>query len=151
MSVDTSFEKGILTISRQYDHPLDEVFSAWVDAGKTREWWGCENTTHVTSEIETEVGGKYEHAMTITGVGVHPIKGKLTAYEPPVRLAYEMPGMSEGEIMQVNVSFKDRDGQTEVTLTQSMVPAELRGVIKAGWTASFERLARFFNGERRAA
>ncbi len=116
MSVDVSFENGVLTISRRYDRPTDEVFSAWVEVGKTQEWWGCENTTCVTSEIETEVGGKYEHAMTITGVGVHTIKGKLTAYEPPARLAYQVPGMSEGEIMQVNVSFKDRDGQTEGTM-----------------------------------
>ena len=151
MSVQSSFEDGVLTISRRYDRSMDEVFSALVEVGKRQERWGCQNTTHVTSEIETEVGGKYEHAMTITGVGVHPIKGRLTAYEPPVRLAYEMPGMNRGEFLQVIVEFVDRDGQTEVTLTQSVLPPELQDVVKAGWTASFERLDRFFNGERRTA
>lgn len=151
MTVSTSFEDGVLTISRSYDQPIEEVFTAWVDASKTKEWWGCANTTQVSSEIEPKAGGKYEHAMTITDVGVHPIKGILTTFEPPVRLAYEMQGMRDGETMHVDVQFTSKSGATEVRLTQSVIPAELGGVIQAGWTASLDRLARYFAGERRAA
>ncbi|WP_298976431.1 SRPBCC domain-containing protein [uncultured Roseobacter sp.] len=151
MTLKTSFENGVLTISRLYEMPQADVFAAWVEAGQTQEWWGCENTTHVKSEIEAKVGGKYEHAMTITGAGLYPILGKFTAFEPPARLAYEMPGMSEGETMQVDVEFIPRGDGTEVKLTQSVLPSELSKVIQAGWSASFERLARYFDGERRAA
>ncbi|MEM9786214.1 MAG: SRPBCC domain-containing protein [Pseudomonadota bacterium] len=147
----TSFENGILTMSRLYDHPREAVFAAWTEASQTQEWWGCAQTVQVKSEIEPHVGGKYEHAMTIDGVGVHPIKGVLTVFEPPQRLSYKMPGMSENEFMMVDVTFTAKGKATEVRLTQTAIPADYGDVITTGWTASFERLGRFFDGERRAA
>ncbi len=151
MKTETSFENGTLTMTRVYDMPRAAVFAAWTEASQTKEWWGCGDTTHVASEIEPQVGGKYIHAMTIKNVGVHPINGMLTVFEPPARLAYEMPGMSEGEQMLVDVTFTEADGGTRVQLTQSLIPDGLGEVITNGWTASFERLARYFKGERRAA
>lgn len=151
MTTETSFENGTLTVTRVYDYPREDVFAAWTEASRTQHWWGCADTTQVTSEIEPQVGGKYVHEMTITNAGVHPIHGKLTAFEPPARLAYEMPGMAEGEVMQVNVTFKEAAGGTEVQLTQSHIPAGYDGIITSGWTAAFARLGRYFQGERRAA
>ncbi|MEP3279207.1 MAG: SRPBCC domain-containing protein [Stappiaceae bacterium] len=151
MSTTTTFEDGKLHVRRTFDEPRTAVFDAWIQASKTKEWWGCADTVHVTSEIEPKVGGNYIHAMTIKNVGVHPIKGQITAFEPPARLAYKMPGMSEGDWMQVNVEFIEDGGTTNVHLTQWPIPDPLRDIIAAGWTASFERMARFFAGERRAA
>lgn len=151
MKTVTQFENGTLHVTRVFDKPRDAVFEAWVETSKTQEWWGCGDTTHVTSEIEPRVGGKYVHAMTITNVGVHPIMGQITHFDPPARLAYTMPGMAEGEMMAVDVRFTDKDGATEVHLTQSVLPDPMCDVVSAGWTASFERLARYFGGERRAA
>ena len=151
MTVKTSYENGVLTVSRSYDHPQKAVFAAWIEAGQTQEWWGCANTTQVASQIDPRVGGIYEHAMTIKGVGVHPIQGTFTAFDPPNHLAYEMPGMSPSEKMHVSVTFTETDGTTLVTLTQSVVPDQFGAIVQAGWTASFDRLGRYFNGERRAA
>lgn len=151
MAIETSFENGMLTIWRRYDQPRDVVFAAWTEASQTRHWWGCAQTTQVTSEIEPRVGGKYVHEMHISGCGVHPIHGQLTAFDPPARLEYQMPGMAEGEAMQVTVEFIEKGPETEVRLTQSVVPDAYKGIIAAGWTAAMERQARFFDGERRAA
>ncbi len=151
MKTETSFENGTLTLTRIYDMPRETVFAAWTEASQTKEWWGCGDTTHVSSDIEPKVGGKYIHKMTIKNVGVHPINGMLTAFDPPAHLAYQMPGMAEGEQMQVDVTFTETAGATKVQLTQSVIPAGYDTIIENGWTASFERLARYFKGERRAA
>ncbi len=151
MSTITKVEDGTLHVRRTFDEPREAVFDAWIETSKTQEWWGCADTIHVTSEIEPRIGGKYIHAMTIKNVGVHPIRGRITAFDPPARLAYEMPGMAEGEWMQVNVDFIERGNATEVHLTQWQIPEPLQDMIAAGWTASFERMARYFGGERRAA
>lgn len=151
MKTETSFENGTLIVTRLYDQPREEVFSAWIEASQTKHWWGCDQTTEVTSHIDAKVGGEYVHEMTIRNAGVHPVQGVLTVFDPPEKLAYQMPGMQEGEHMDVRVSFTEKAGGTEVQLTQSVIPADYGQIITNGWAASFERLARYFDGERRAA
>ncbi len=151
MTTETHVNGDTLTVRRVYDASLAETWDAWIEAGKTTHWWGCSQTTKVRSEVEPKLGGKYHHEMTIEGHGEHLIAGEFTAYDPPSLLAYRMPGIDPEQTMDVRVEFKEVSGGTEVTLTQNMIPEPFRGMVEAGWTASFDRLARFFDGERRAA
>lgn len=143
METHTSFESGTLTVTRIYDAPREAVFDAWIETSKTEQWWGCGDTTHVKSEIEPKVGGKYIHEMTIRNVGMHAVNGMLTAYEPPELLCYTMAGPTPKDNMDVRVVFTERDGMTEVHLTQTKVPEGLDAIVTAGWTAAFAKLAVF--------
>lgn len=151
MTTETRLNGDTLTVTRHYNAGQAEVFEAWMDASKTMHWWGCANTTKVASKIEPQAGGTYQHLMSIDGVGEHLIDGTLTAFDPPKHLAYRMGGSPDGRDMAVRVDFEPVGDGTLVTLTQTPLPAEWQDVVAAGWTASFERLDRFFGGERRAA
>lgn len=151
MTVETHFDGKALTVTKTFHKPIDDVFSAWIDAAKTTHWWGCAHTTRVASTIEPKVGGAYQHLMTIEGVGDHTIEGRLMEYDPPSKLVYTMPENAVSPEMLVTVTFEEADGQTVVTLSQSEIPSEMSDMIAQGWTASFERLAAFFQGQRRAA
>lgn len=151
METQTSFSDGVLTVKRTYDAPREAVFDAWVETSKTEQWWGCGDTAHVKSEIEPHVGGKYVHEMTIRDVGTHPVSGVLTAFEPPALLEYAMAGPTPKDNMQVRVEFMERDGMTDVCLTQTAVPEGLDNIVTAGWQAAFEKLKRFLAQSARAA
>lgn len=151
MTTETSITDNVLTVRRTFSAPLEEVFEAWMQAGKTRHWWGCKDTVAVQSDIAPEVGGHYRHTMTIDGVGDVTIEGTITDYAPPHRLAYRFPGMTPDVVMHVSVAFTTVEGGTLVVLTQSEIPSELTDIVAAGWTAAFDRQADFFAGARRAA
>lgn len=151
MSVETQYSNNTLIVHKTFSQPVAAVFDAWIDAAKTTHWWGCANTTKVVSEVEAQKGGKYRHTMTINGVGDHTIAGCLIEFTPPTKLVYTMPANEFSPEMIVSVSFTETADGTEVTLKQSEIGAELKDIVAAGWTASFARLAAFFEGERRAA
>ncbi|MDX8349198.1 SRPBCC domain-containing protein [Cognatiyoonia sp. IB215446] len=151
MTTKTKVEGDTLTVERLYDASQSSVFDAWIDAAKTTHWWGCGQTTKVVSTIEQEKDGCYQHLMTIDGHGEYLIDGRLMEYKPPELLSYTMPGVDGGADMAVHVTFTAVGDQTKVTLVQSPVPDFLQDTVVAGWTASFERLANFFTGARRAA
>lgn len=151
MKTQTHHENGVLTVQRAFDAPVSDVFDAWIEASKTTHWWGCQDTTKVQSEIQPKVGGTYRHVMSIRGVGDYPIEGQFVEFDPPRLLSYRMPGMDAGEAMLVRVEFTEAGSGTLVVLTQSPIGEPLTDVVATGWTAAFERLGRFFTGERRAA
>jgi uncharacterized protein YndB with AHSA1/START domain len=150
MSTSIRIEGGRLILTRVFRAPREEVFDAWVQTCKVRLWWGCAEATSVRSEIEARVGGKYDHHMTIQGVGEVPGCGRITEYDPPARLAYvtEVPkgaGPKGGSTMSVTVDFVEVAGGTEVRLVHSGIPTEFGGFVRAGWTAAMEKLGRLLS------
>ena len=151
MTTETRFEDGKLHVIRTYDAPREAVFEAWVETHKVEQWWGCDQTVAVKSEIECKVGGKYAHTMTIEGAGEHPGAGTFTAYDPPARIAWEMPSPVEpGAVMSVSVDFTEVEGGTRVHLIHAGIPDmeveggfPLREIIQGGWSAAFGKLHGF--------
>lgn len=155
MDSEFEFRDGTLTGKRIYAAPRELVFEAWVETGKTEQWWGCADCTNVRSEIEPHVGGKYNHHMTIKGQFDVPGDGVLVEFDPPSKLAYEsaLP-MNEGVHMRVDVEFIEVAEGTLVVLTHSGIPAirvegdcEMHEIIQAGWTAALGKLAVFLGAK----
>ena len=152
MSTEFEFQNGTLTATRIYDAPRDLVFEAWIETEKIQRWWGCAQCVAVESEVEPRVGGKYNHHMTIEGVGRIPGQGTLVEYDPPNRLAYESDSpMSPSQKMVVTVEFTSIDGGTQVRMQHSGIPdvrvdggIEMREIIQGGWTAALEKLNQLF-------
>ncbi len=151
MTTETKFEDGKLYVTRVYDAPREAVFEAWVDVSKVQQWYGCAQTTAVRSEIECKVGGKYNHCMTIEGVGEHPGEAVFKEYDPPNRISFVSEGMAgPGTEMTVTVDFTDVDGGTLVTLVHEGIPdmrvegdMQLRDIIRDGWSAGLAKLGSF--------
>ena len=152
MTTEFNFESGTLTATRIYDAPRELVFEAWIETSKTQKWWGCDKCVSVRSEIEPKVGGKYNHHMTLEGIGEIPGHSTLIEFDPPNKLAYQssMPN-DENVKMTVSVEFSDTDQGTKVVLTHSGIPdmrvegdCELHEIIQGGWTAALEKLNALF-------
>jgi len=143
MSTKTSVENGQLTVTRLYDAPREEVFDAWVETSKVQQWWGCGDTTSVTSEVEPKVGGKYVHKMIIKNEFESPINGVIIEYDPPKLLAYEMPSMAPDQKMTIRVTFTEKEAGTEVCLIHNNIPDDITQFVEPGWTAAFEKLGGF--------
>lgn len=147
MSTQFKFQGDSMIATRTYDAPREAVFEAWVETSKVQVWWGCAQTTAVKSEIEQKVGGKYCHHMTIEGAGEVDMVGRILAFEPPSKLAYELvppegapPDMPT---MSVTVEFFERDGRTEVRLQHTGLFGDMKEIVKGGWTAALEKLDQF--------
>ncbi len=143
MSTKTSYANGVLTVTRHYDAPRAAVFDAWINASKVRLWWGCGDTTDCQSTVVAKVGGDYHHDMTLHGKFEHQMHGRITEYDPPARLAYEVADERMDRPMTVAVDFTEASGGTDVTLTHAGVPDDFSDIISGGWTAAFEKLGRF--------
>ncbi len=161
MSTEVKFEHGNLIVTRVYEAPRELVFEAWVETSKVQQWWGCAECTSVRSEIEPEVGGAYNHHMTIEGAGEVPGFATLIEYDPPARLAYAAPDpgapgdpSGPGDGMTVSVDFLEVDGGTRVRLVHAGIPdlrvdgdVELREIVRAGWTAALGKLGKLLEAE----
>lgn len=141
MSAEVSYENGKLVVTRLFAAPRQAVFDAWIQTSKVELWWGCGYATKVKSKIEPQIGGKYQHLMTLRDVGEYPHFGVITEYEPPALLAYELFDPNRDETMFVRVVFTEEGGQTAVCLTQDNLPDAYSEFVMAGWSSSFEGLA----------
>ncbi|MEM9168963.1 MAG: SRPBCC domain-containing protein [Pseudomonadota bacterium] len=152
MTVRTSYENGVLTVTQTFDAPRQAVFDAWVETAKTQTWWGCGDTTAVKSEIEPKVGGKYVHHMTIKHEHETCVDGRLVAFDPPALLAYETPSAELGVTMTVRVAFVEiAANKTEVTLTHTNIPDAFGDIVTGGWSAAFGKLRTFVEAPASAA
>ncbi len=148
MSTDAHFDNGTLTMTRVYDAPQQAVFDAWVQTSKVEQWWGCDQTKQVNSEIECKVGGKFNHLMTIEGAGEFPMQAHFVVFDPPNQLAYEIPGNEHmPQTMRVTVEFRAIGNQTEVKLVHNNLPDTLSDIVRGGWTAALRKLSELLQRE----
>ncbi|MEE9393849.1 MAG: SRPBCC domain-containing protein [Planctomycetota bacterium] len=135
-----------LTITRVFDAGIERVFQAWTDPDKVSAWWGCAQTKKVTSFIDLRVGGEYRYVMEMEGGMEFDAKGIISELNIPKRFVYEVPGFEmEGmppmPAQKIEVDFKAIGDKTEVKLTHSgIVMAQIKGEVKKGWSAAFEKL-----------
>lgn len=152
---DITFADGNLTVRRVYRAAIEDVFEAWIETSKLKQWWGCAECTNVDSEVEPRVGGKYNHHMTIEneyGKFDAPGFATLTEYDPPNGLAYT--SNDDDDPMVITVRFRTVEDGTEVVMVQSNIPdttvpgdIELSEIVRQGWSASFEKLAVLIEAE----
>ncbi|MDJ0757088.1 MAG: SRPBCC domain-containing protein [Ardenticatenaceae bacterium] len=141
MSAEVSYENGKLVVKRLFAAPRQAVFDAWIQTSKVELWWGCGYAIEVKSKIEPQIGGKYQHLMTLRDVGEYPHFGVIKEYEPPALLAYELFDPDRDETMYVRVVFAEEGDHTAVCLTQDNLPDAYSEFVMAGWSSSFEGLA----------
>jgi len=140
MTDESSYENGRLTITRIFDASPAAVFDAWINTSKVQLWWGCSFASKVVSTIETRVGGKFDHLMTLNDRGDYQQHGVITEYRPPELLAYRLyDSMSDHEMM-VRVEFTAIGNKTRVRLTQDNLSDEYSEFVMAGWSAGFDKL-----------
>jgi uncharacterized protein YndB with AHSA1/START domain len=139
-TADTTAIRKSITVGR----PIEEAFALFTDG--IAEWWPLEKySIHeeraATVAFEGRVGGRlYE----VSDEGEEGLWGRVTAWEPPHRLAYTWhPGRGEETAQEVEIRFiPDADGtRLELEHRGWERAPEARAGYDKGWDAVLERYA----------
>lgn len=136
----------VLKITRHYPAPPDAVFRAWTDPAQLAQWWGPETVSVPVCEMDVHVGGRWRTCMAMPDGDEHWVEGVYHEISEPDRLVFtwswDQEDGSRGHETIVTVEFEEKDGGTEMRMTQSLFEdAEACRLHNEGWTSSFVCLA----------
>jgi uncharacterized protein YndB with AHSA1/START domain len=129
------------------------VFRWFSDKDRVRRWWGPHGFTTPWIEFEPRPGNAYRIEMQPPEGEAFYLRGEFRAVEPMARLAYtfiwEEPDPDDVETL-VELEFRARGGETEVSLTQGAFGTEARRALhRGGWTDGFDELERLIPQDSR--
>jgi uncharacterized protein YndB with AHSA1/START domain len=134
----------MLHLQRVLAVPRSVAYEALTDPAKLAKWWGPQGFTTPSVDFDLRVGGRYRIAMQPPDGELFHLTGEFREVDPPARLAYtfrwEPPDPDDRETV-VALSLRERDGGTEVRLTQGDFATEARLALhQEGWAESLARL-----------
>ena len=141
----TAESEGLtLHLERVLPAPRQLVFAACTEPEFLAEWWGPQDFTTPSIELDLRVGGGYRIAMQPPDGELFHLTGEFREIDPPNRLAYtfrwEDPDPDDQETV-VTLSFRESGESTELILDQGPFATEPRYELHhAGWGDGFERL-----------
>ena len=136
----------VLKLERHFKAAPDKVFAAWIEPEQIAQWFGPENMTVPTKEIDARIGGKWLTTMRGPDGVDRTVSGVYREIDRPRRLVFTWAWHNEGKRgheTEVTVEFRGKDGGTLMTLTQrTFENANDRDMHEMGWSSSFNDLAR---------
>jgi uncharacterized protein YndB with AHSA1/START domain len=103
-----------ILIARTFEAPRDLVFEAITTPEHVRLWYGCEDMTMVTCEIDLRVGGAWRYVLRMPDGSEHGFHGEYREIAAPSRLVstenYEPIG--PGHEMVATVTLEERGERT---------------------------------------
>jgi uncharacterized protein YndB with AHSA1/START domain len=131
-----------LTITREFDAPIELVWEAITDPDHVAHWFGPEGfeTPRESIEISLRIGGRYDLDMVMAG-SRHPVRYTIAELEPPRLLVLTSPPMPEVGIHEETVTrieLENLRGTTRMTLSDG--PYEQPGPAEAGWNGALTKL-----------
>jgi uncharacterized protein YndB with AHSA1/START domain len=160
-------------ITRTFAAPRDVVWNAWTETERLAQWWGPKGCTIRVVTHDLRVGGIFHYAMEYkTGAAMW---GRFTYREiaAPERLVFVNAfsdangGLARAPFkevlpleMLINVTFREVDGHTAITLRSTPLNAtaeERQGFIhlfpsmQQGYSGTFDQLDRYLAASRQVA
>lgn len=135
-------------IRRTFPAPRAEVFRAWTEPERVRQWFQPPGGSTPSAEMDVRVGGAYRVEMKSAVGWTSYAVGRFLEVEPPERLVYSFgwerpPPTMAVEESRVTVEFLDLGGSTELRLTHERLESRrLRAFHQWGWTRSLAKLER---------
>ena len=103
--------------------PAEVIFHALTDPGELIQWWGSDETYHVTEMVaDVRVGGKWRTAGVGADGKAFAVEGVYRAIERPKVLEYTWKHDWDGgsnDTTLVRIELAERNGATVVKLTHS--------------------------------
>lgn len=133
-----------LALSRWFEAPVEEVFEAFTDPARLRQWWGPRNFVIEELDFPAVEGASYQVRLRAPDGSTYAHVGEFLEVRPPGRLSYswrwvEGP-LPRGETL-VELDFHAEDLGTRVELRHSRFPDAATRDAHAGWPDSFDRFA----------
>ena len=141
-----------LNLKHIFDAPIEHVFAAWTNTELLAEWFGPENFTVTTANINLQVGGKYLLILQSPEGKNIEHSGKYVEINPPTKLIFtwlladQACGGCENQLTEtlVSIHFKPIGRTTEIMLTHERLPSkEACAGHEFGWNSSFNSLKTF--------
>ena len=134
----------VLRITRTFDAPRERVFRAWTEPEQLVKWWGPKGCTVPEHSIDVRVGGAWRTTMRSSEGNEHVVAGVYREITPPERLVFTWAWETEGprgHETVVTIELRERDGGTELQLTQELFETETsRDMHNQGWSSCMECL-----------
>jgi uncharacterized protein YndB with AHSA1/START domain len=112
--------KKDLDFQRSYAASVDDVWRAWTEADRLRQWWGPDKTVVAECEVDLRVGGRL-YVVTEGGQAMGkyagtrwPMEATFTRIEPSTRLTYDARSWTEGAPVDQTIHHTN-----DLTLTSS--------------------------------
>jgi uncharacterized protein YndB with AHSA1/START domain len=141
---------GVVRVTRTLRAPVTEVFDAWTDAGRLKQWLNPGPGTLAEAEADPVVGGAFRF-VKLTADGVDEVTGRYLVVDPPHRLVFtwQSGASTGGRESQVTVTLRGKGETTEMTILHERLPAaEYRDGARRAWTAIAARLPAYLTGRR---
>ena len=135
-----------MTIVREFDAPVDDVFDAWVTPQRFAVWFGGENgdVPVETVEMDAVAGGVWKLTMFAgpDRVEIHWVGEFVTVTRPSSLVIAFTDGDPADGWGYLTVLLDDVDGRTRMTFHQGggALSAEQIEQAKAGWQGFFDVL-----------
>lgn len=124
----------VLVVRRVIPVARDRVFAAWLDPASLARWMRPSGMTDATAEADPRVGGKFRIVM-IRGQEKFEHTGEYLAIQPPARLSFTwISQATDHRPTEVSIEFLERQGGTELVLTQRRLPSAQVESHRSGWT-----------------
>ena len=138
----------VLTVRRLLPAPIAQVYRAWTEPERMREWCAPEGMDVAEAVLEVRPGGRFRIAMRAPDGELSIANGTYQEVVPERRLVYTWRWEhGEGGETLLTVEFHARGQQTELVLTHARFPdAAARDSHLRGWTSIMARLERWLGG-----
>jgi len=136
-------------ISRRFKAPPEQVFDAWLDPDKARQFlFSTPTGTVLRADIDPRVGGRFTIVDRRDGVDVEHT-GEYLEIERPRRLKFTfgVPQYSK-DFSRVTIDIEPVTGGCELTLTHDGVLEEYADKTPEGWGMIFDGLDRLLARQR---
>ena len=142
-------EKPSLSLQRHYPVAPEKVWRAWTDPEALKKWWGPGPGEPVSlAELDVRVGGRFRIVFGGPDGKMHECAGTYKEVVPNRKLVFTWcwPNSTPERVSVVTIVFKDLNGKTELLFThEQLFDEKARDDHKRGWSATLDKLERFFS------
>jgi len=87
-SVDKDFDRLTLTLTADFDAPIDQVWEVWADPRQLEQWWGPPHYPAKVEEHDLTPGGDVSYYMTSPDREIYHGWWRVMTVDPPHSLEF---------------------------------------------------------------
>jgi uncharacterized protein YndB with AHSA1/START domain len=119
-SVDKDYDRLTVTLTADFEAPVDRVWELWSDPRKLERWMGPPGAPATVDSHDLSAGGEISFSMAGPDGQAAPGVWRVTAVDPPRSLEFtDAFAEAEMSVTRVRVELTERDGGTRMTVRSS--------------------------------
>lgn len=150
MMEQTSAEKTLIHLEREFRCPVQPLFEAFLSAEEFRNWFCPPGFEPGNYALDPRAGGEYKCELLKNGIHALSIKGRYLEIERYRKLSFTLeydPDISGLGECKVTVSFSGSGSNAKIILNQEIYKTiDTEGRTK-GWSFMFSRLEENLNNK----